>query len=104
MMKKKTTPKIKKIKKEDSFVNPVWLYRYLNFLLLAKKSPSIASINTGTTAANANTSAIDTSPVKNNKRFPFLRFGLSNNSLILFIVSIMAFFDEDNLILVFRVY
>jgi hypothetical protein len=76
----------------------------LNFLLLARKSPSIASIKTGTTAARANTSAMETKPVRKSRRFPFLKLGLSSNSLILLMVSIIAFLEDDNLILDFRVY
>jgi hypothetical protein len=70
----------------------------LNFLLLARKSPSIANIRTGTTAANAITSATETIAVIMTNRLPFLKLGLSSSRPILFMVSIKAFLSEDKLI------
>ena len=70
----------------------------LSFLLLARKSPSIANINTGTTAAKAITSATDTIAVMTTSSLPFLKLGLSKSKPILLKVSIKAFLSEDKLI------
>ena len=56
--KKKATKAIRVNKKSDSFSIPINWWMALNFLLFARKSPSIANIKTGTTAANGSTSAI----------------------------------------------
>lgn len=96
-MKNVPTPAIRAIKNSDSVSNPVNSYTALSFRLLARKSPSMASISTGTTAASAITSATDTKPVKITKSRPFLKLCLSSRSLMLLNVSRIAFLCEDNL-------
>lgn len=86
-------------KKSDSAWKPVNLYTALSLLLLAKNSPSIANIKTGTTAANASTSATDTIAVSMSKLMPFLLLDLSRKTLMPLMVDMNAFFSADKLLL-----